>query len=465
MKLIESVNKFVWGIPALIMILGVGLFLSFRTGFAQFSLFPRALRLFSQQLFSQKTSDKASSYRALCTALAATVGTGNIIGVAGAIAIGGPGAIFWMWVSGLLGMVTKFAEATLAVRYRKQNQTGLFYGGPMYMIQSGLGKSWSWLAGVYSVLGIITALGVGNATQVNAVVLSIKTVVFQITGRTFSVCNLLVGIILAIFVGSVLLGGAKKIGQTAEKIVPIASAGYLLLCAIVLVFRWYAIPQALERIVIGAFQPDAVTGGAVGSVFCALRVGASRGTFTNEAGMGTASIAHADADVDHPVIQGMMGIMEVFLDTIVICTMTALAILCSGIRIPYGQGGWENLTAQAFCHPLGAWVEVVLASFICCFAVATILGWSLYGARCAQFLFGEKAWYLFASVQTATVIIGALMDTEIAWLLAETFNGLMAIPNLIALIGLSPEFVRLLKDYTINFMPLKLDKTSRLVVK
>lgn len=465
MKLIASINKFVWGIPALIMILGVGLFLSFRTGFAQFSLFPRALRLFSQQLFPQKTSDKASSYRALCTALAATVGTGNIIGVAGAIAIGGPGAVFWMWVSGLLGMVTKFAEATLAVRYRKQNQTGLFYGGPMYMIQNGLGKSWSWLAGVYSVLGIVAALGVGNATQVNAVVLSIKTVVFQITGRTFSACNLIVGIILAIFVGSVLLGGAKKIGQAAERMVPIVSVGYLFLCAIVLVLRWYAIPRALEWIVIGAFQPAAVTGGAVGSVFCALRVGASRGTFTNEAGMGTASIAHAGADVDHPVIQGMMGIMEVFLDTIVICTMTALVILCSGIRIPYGQGGWENLTAQAFCRPLGAWVEVLLASFICSFAVATILGWSLYGARCAQFLLGEKAWYLFALVQTATVIIGALMDTEIAWLLAETFNGLMAIPNLIALIGLSPEFVRLLQDYTINFMPLKLDKTSRLVVK
>lgn len=434
-----------WGIPALIMILGVGLYLSMRTGFAQFRLFPAAIRNFCRQFSKNKDKSTVSAYQALCTALAATVGTGNIVGVAGAIVLGGPGAIFWMWVCAILGMVTKFAEATLAVRYRQKNRNGEFVGGPMYMIRQGLGADKNYLAAAYCVLGIVASLGVGNATQVNAVLIGVNTLLTQ-----FGLCggrsiNLLIGIALAFLVAAVLLGGAKRIGNAAEKLVPFASVAYILLCGTVLSLRVRHIPDAVCSIVKGAFSPRSVTGGVLGSAFVSLRVGASRGTFTNEAGMGTASIAHAGANVRDPVEQGYMGIIEVFLDTIVICTMTALVILCSGIRIPYGTAAGNNLTNDAFRLVVGDWVSVPLAIALCCFAVATIFGWSLYGGRCAQYLFGDRAWKYYAAIQSVTVVAGSVISAQSAWLLAEIFNGLMAIPNLIALVCLSPELCRLLK--------------------
>ena len=446
-KILESVHSLLWGAPALVLILGVGIYLSLRTGFAQITLFPRAVRDFLRKLrFREREEDGVSPFQALCTALAATVGTGNLVGVAGAICLGGPGAIFWMWICGILGMVTKYAEVVLAVRYRIREGKE-YVGGPMYIISQGMGKRWMWLACAYSFFGVVAAFGVGNATQINAVISGINGVLTRFGGEESQRRNLAIGLILAVLVGAMLLGGAKRIGAAAEMLVPFVSAAYILLCVGVLAVRWSAIPKAFAMIVQGAFSPRAVTGGVFGSLFQALKVGCSRGVFTNEAGMGTASIAHASARVDHPAEQGLMGIMEVFLDTILICTLTALVILVSGVSIPYGEDVGGELTVSAFTAVYGDWVSVFIAVALCCFAFATVLGWGLYGARCGQFLFGARAWNVFALLQTVTVVIGAVLKTEMVWLLAETVNGLMAIPNLIALAALSKEIVRLTIEY------------------
>ena len=447
MHALNALHDLVWGAPGLILILGTGIYLTVITGFAQVRLFPEALRRFAGMFRGSKEKKNGiSPFQALCTALAATVGTGNLVGVAGAICLGGPGAIFWMWVCGLVGMATKFAEATLAVRYRVRRGTE-FVGGPMYMIRQGMEKRFHFLAGVYSFLGVIAAFGVGNATQINAVVTGINNVLTRFGGQASTRGNLLMGLVLAALVGAALLGGAKRIGQTAEKLVPFASACYIVLCAALLVLRADAVPGAFRVIILGAFSPRAVTGGAIGSAFRALSVGCSRGVFTNEAGMGTASIAHASAEVSHPAEQGLMGIMEVFLDTIVICTMTALAILCSDVPVPYGMDVGGDLTTAAFTLVLGDWVSIFLSMFLTCFAFATVLGWGLYGARCGEYLLGPGAWKGFAAFQTAAVVLAAVMKTETVWQLAETVNGLMAIPNLIALLWLSPELRRLTKEY------------------
>ena len=449
-QVLEFANDIVWGIPALILILGVGLYLSIRTGFAQVVLFPKAVREFFLRLRTDKSKDSGiTPFQALCTALAATVGTGNLVGVAGAMAIGGPGAIFWMWVCALLGMGTKFAEATLAVHFRVKEK-GEFLGGPMYMIREGMGSRWLWLGGLYSFFGIVAAFGVGNATQINAVVTGINAAMASFGGQETIFGNLLMGAILAALICLMLLGGARRIGLLAEKLVPFVSLAYLLLGSGVLIARLQLLPGALSAIVQGAFAPKAMTGGVVGSLWITLRIGVSRGVFTNEAGMGTASIAHAAAQVAHPAQQGLMEIMEVFLDTIVICTMTALVILVSGVPIPYGIDAGVTLTTDAFCAVYGQWVSVFIAAALCCFALATVLGWGLYGVRCAQFLFGAGIWKKFVALQSAAVIFGAVLRTGTVWLLSETVNGLMAIPNLIALAALSPVLVRLTKEYKNN---------------
>ncbi len=445
-EIINGVNRFVWGVPALFLIVSVGLTLSIRTRWAQFRLLPKAVRSFLSS-FRNRGQDTVSPYKALCTALAATVGTGNIAGVAGAIAIGGPGAIFWMWICAILGMVTKFAEATLAVRYRVRDENGCYIGGPMYVIGQGMGRRWQFLAGVYSFFGVVAVFGVGSATQVNAALGGINGAMAALGGTTSQKLNLSIGIAFAVFTVLVLCGGAKRIGSAAAFLVPVASVFYLLMGFGVLFVRFDAIPDAFRAILLGAFSPKAVTGGVLGSVFQALRIGASRGVFTNEAGMGTASIAHASADVSHPVEQGLMGIIEVFLDTIVICTVTALVILCSGVPISYGQDLGIRLTADAFASVYGSWINIPLAIALCSFAVATVLGWGLYGARCAQFLLGSFSWKWFAAAQAASVLLGAVLSTETVWALSETANGLMAIPNLIALMALSPEVVRLINEY------------------
>ncbi len=442
--ILENLNAVVWGIPALLGILGIGIYLSIRTSFAQLRLFPKALRAFLRTLFGQEGKDEGvSPFQALCTALAATVGTGNLAGVAGAIAIGGPGAVFWMWISAALGMVTKFAEATLSVRFRERNTAGEWVGGPMYMIRNGMGCRWQWLAAVYAFFGVVAAFGVGNATQVNTVIGGVNQAISAFGGEESTIGNLSMGVALAILICGILLGGMKKIGIMAERLVPFASVCYLILGVGVLIARIQCLPGAFTSIITGAFSPQAVTGGVVGSMFMSLRIGTSRGVFTNEAGMGTAGIAHAAAHVDHPCQQGLMGIMEVFLDTIVICTMTALVILVSGVSIPYGEDVGVVLTTQAFSSVYGGWVSILIAAALCCFAIATVLGWGLYGARCAQYLFGDGVWKRFVLLQGGAVILGAVLKTGTVWLLSETVNGLMAIPNLIALGCLAPELVRL----------------------
>ncbi len=446
-ELLERINGLIWGIPALTGILGVGLYLCLKTGFVQFTMLKAALKRFWDMLtIPGKSSDGVSPMQALCTALAATVGTGNLVGVAGAICLGGPGAVFWMWVGGLLGMSTKFCEAMLAVRYRQRHGSE-FAGGPMYYIVNGMGEKWRPMALVYAVFGVIAAFGVGNATQINAVVSSVNGIVNEWGRGESTAGNLLMGIALAALIGVLLMGGGKRIGEAAERTVPFASGAYILLCIVGLILGWRRIPQALASIVLGAWRPEAVTGGMVGSAFLALRTGLSRGVFTNEAGMGTAAIAHAGAQVDHPGQQGLMGIVEVFLDTIVICTMTALVILISGVPISYGTDGGGSLTTDAFCAVYGQWVRLFLAGAICCFAVATVLGWGLYGGRCAEFVFGKKGWKWFVLVQCITVVLGAVLDTGSVWLAAEIVNGLMSIPNLIALAWLAPELARLTMEY------------------
>ena len=451
-RYLDLVNRFVWGVPTLILILGTGFYLSVLTGFAQIRLFHSALKQFFGKLGQKTGTEGTSQFRALCTALAATVGTGNLVGVAGAIAIGGPGSIFWMWICALLGMITKFAEATLAVCYRVKNGQELF-AGSMYMIVSGLRKFWHPLAAVYSFFGIIAAFGVGNAVQTNAVISGINGIIASFGGNPTRQGDLLMGLCLAALVCSMLLGGANRIGRAAELMMPFLCCGYVLLCAGVLIRRADAIPVAFVQIFQGAFSTRAVTGGAIGSCFQALRVGVSRGVFTNEAGMGTASIAHGCARVDHPVEQGLMGIMEVFLDTIVICTLTALVILCSGVPIAYGTDAGAKLTFDAFHAVYGSWVSIFLGISLCCFAFATVLGWSFYGIRCAQFLFGGHIWKIFALGQTCVVFLSVLLKSGTIWSLAETVNGLMAIPNLIALVLLSPRLRQLTMEYQTVFRP------------
>lgn len=445
MLFLHFVYRLVWGIPALALIIGVGIYISRKTGFVQFRLFPAAMSTFGKML-TRKDAENRGSFRALCTALGATVGTGNIVGVAGAICMGGPGAIFWMWICGLLGMATKFAEVTLAQRYRIQSEGGTL-GGPMYMICYGMGQKWRPLAVSYCVFGMLASFGVGNMAQVNAVLSGIHGVALQ-RGTTLSFRHdMALGLILMVLTGAVLLGGAKRIGGAAQLLIPSVSCLYILLCLGVLCFRFHRIPMAFACIFRGAFSPEAVTGGVLGSVLCALRIGCARGVFTNEAGMGTASMAHACADPAHPVEQGLMGIVEVFLDTIVLCTMTALVILVSGVEIPYGMDQGGMLTVLAFSCVYGSAASLMLSVAMGCFAFATILGWGLYGMCCARFLFGRQVQIPFALLQTAAVLLGAAVDTESVWLVSELFNGLMAIPNLIVLAALTSELARLTNEY------------------
>ena len=446
--LLDRINHIVWGIPALFLILGVGVYFTFGTGFLQIRMLPMALKRFLDQFRCRNHSDgQISSYKAVCTALAATVGTGNLAGVAGGIALGGPGAVFWMWICAILGMILKFAEVSLAVHYRHKNEKGEWEGGPMYMIRHGLFPKWKWLAGVYCFFGVVAAFGVGNTTQINTVIYSINGVLRTYRVGASMIRNIIIGSVLAVILTMLLLGGAKRIGQVAECLVPFASVLYLILGAGVLLVCHKALPGAFRSIITGAFRPRAVTGGAVGSVMICLRTGAARGIFTNEAGMGTASIAHAGANVSHPFEQGAMGIVEVFLDTIIICTMTALVILCSGVEIPYGLDVGVKLTIEAFSKIYGDWVGIFIAVALCVFACATILGWGLYGGRCAQYLFGEKAWKSFAIMQGIFIVVGATMNMGVVWKISEILNGCMAIPNLIALGLLSPVLFRLLDQY------------------
>ena len=449
----SAVNNFIWGVPAMVCIIGVGLYLTIRTHFLQIRKFPYAIKTTIGRMFRKKDASDGSltPFQAVCTALAATVGTGNISGVAGAIAIGGPGAVFWMWISAMLGMCTKFAEVTLAVHFRETNAQGDLVGGPMYYIKNGLKKHWHWLAYLFSAFGVLTVFGTGNATQVNTITTAVDSALINfhlISDQSVSTLNLIIGIVITILVGLILLGGIKRIGSVTEKLVPFMALFYILLALGVVIMNYRNIPHVFYSIVYGAFCPRAVTGGVVGSFFLSMKKGVSRGIFSNEAGLGTGSIAHACADTRKPVKQGLFGIFEVFADTIVICTLTALVILCSGTTVTYGQAAGAELTISGFTSVYGSWISVFTAVAMCCFAFSTIIGWGLYGARCIEFLFSsEKVVKPFMVVYSLVAILGATVELGLLWSIAETFNGLMAIPNLIAVFLLSGTVVKMVKEY------------------
>ena len=448
----SAVNNFIWGVPAMICIIGVGLLLTIKTKFLQIRKFPYAMKETLGRVFKKQDASDGSMtpFQAVCTALASTVGPGNIAGVAGAIAIGGPGAVFWMWISAILGMCTKFSEVTLAVHFRERNQEGDYVGGPMYYIKNGLSKNWHFLAVLFSAFGVLTVFGTGNATQVNTITTAINSALLNfhvISQSSVGTANLIIGIIVAILVALILLGGIKRIGQVAERLVPFMAFIYIFFALGVVVLNIDQLPAVFGSIINGAFHPASVTGGIVGSFFMSMKKGVARGIFSNEAGLGTGSIAHACADTKEPVKQGLLGIFEVFTDTILICTLTALVILCSGIPIGFGADAGAELTISGFTSTYGNWISIFTAVALCCFAFSTIIGWGLYGARCIEFLFSSKVIKPFMLVYSLVAILGATVDLGMLWSIAETFNGLMAIPNLIALFLLSGTVVKLVKDY------------------
>ena len=456
LEIITNVNKvlngFIWGVPAMACIIGVGLYLAIRTRFVQIRKFWYALKCTVGRIFKKTTAAKGTltPFQAVCTALAATVGTGNIAGVAGAIAIGGPGAVFWMWISALLGMGTKFAEVTLAVRFRERNRHGDLVGGPMYYIKNGLGKKWIWLAYLYAIFGICAVFGTGNATQINTITAAINTALINyglLSADSTAGSNLIIGIFICIIVALILIGGVKRIGKVSEKLVPIMALLYIVLGLGLIALRIDQVPAVFASIVSGAFNPAAVTGGVVGSIFLSMQKGVSRGIFSNEAGLGTGSIAHACADTDKPVQQGMFGIFEVFMDTVVICTMTALIVLLGNTGISFGQDAGAELTIGGFTNVYGSWVSIFTAIALCCFAFSTIVGWGLYGARCAEFVFGSRILLPFNIAYALVSILGATVDLGLIWSISETFNGFMTVPNLIAVFLLTPEIVKMIREH------------------
>ncbi len=454
MQINSAINGIVWGAPALILIVGAGLYMSLRLGFPQFRKFAYVMKNTLGKIF-QKTKRKEGSvtpFQAMCTALAGTVGTGNIAGVCGAIAIGGPGAVFWMWVSALLGMATKFSEITLAVHFRERNEKGDWVGGPMYYIKNGLGKNWGWLAAIFAGLAALTALGTGNAIQSNTIASSIIEALHSFNLKfNDTVVALVIGVILAILVAIVYFGGIQRIGQVCELFVPAMALIYIVAGIGVVILRIDLVPSVFAAIFKGAFAPSAVCGGLVGTtLMTAMQKGVARGVFSNEAGLGTAPIAHAAADVEHPVQQGLYGIFEVFCDTIVICTLTALIVLCgNGVEgIEYGVAANQTLTTAGFCAVYPAKIATTaVAIALSLFAFSTILGWGVYGSRTCEYLLGQKASTPYKVIYCLVVLAGAVVDLSVVWDISDTLNGLMAIPNLIAVILLAPVTVKLAKEY------------------
>ena len=451
----SKLNDFVWGVPAMVLILGVGLWLSCNSRFIQIRKFTTAMRCTVGRMFRKEHAQEGAvtPFQAVCTALAATVGTGNIAGVAGAIALGGPGAVFWMWISALLGMCTKFAEVVLAVNFRERNTHGDWVGGPMYYIKNGLSSKWHFLGYLYAALGVLTVFGTGNATQVNTITASIGTALQNYgllsQDSVFGV-NLVVGIMISIMVAMVLLGGVKRIGRFTEKLVPFMAVLYVILSIGVIAFNMERVPAVLRSIFVGAFTPAGFTGGVVGSMFISMRRGVSRGIFSNEAGLGTGSIAHAASDIESPVQQGYFGIFEVFCDTIIICTLTAFTILLGAPAISYGVSAGAELTISGFVNTYGSWVSIFTAVALCCFAFSTIIGWGLYGVRCLEFIVGSKANTVFMVLYSLVAIPGAIVNLDLLWGIADTCNGMMAIPNLIALFLLSGTLIKLVREHAEN---------------
>ena len=455
-ELNSTINGFVWGLPMMVLILGVGIYLSARCGFPQFSHFGHIMKNTLGKAFEKKEKKEGavSPFKAMCTALAASIGTGNIAGVSGAIAIGGPGAVFWMWISALLGMCTKFSEVTLAIKYRERNKEGDWVGGPMYYITKGLGKGWKWLACLFTTFGALAAFGIGNMTQINTIASTINTAISGFVATTEAqqtTIAWIVAIICAIVCAIVLIGGIQRLADVCALLVPVMAVIYIVASLIVIVVNAGALPGALAAIVKGAFNPASVAGGLAGvGIKTALTKGVGRGIFSNEAGLGSAPIAHAAADVNHPVEQGIYGVFEVFMDTIVVCTMTALVVLLGvGVQnIEYGNDIGANLTIMGFESVFGSgFPAVAIAICLSLFALSTVLTWALYGTRCMEYLFGHKASKVYQVIFCLFACIAGTVELDLAWAIADTLNGLMAIPNLIALALLSPTVISLSKEY------------------
>ncbi|MEC8524593.1 MAG: sodium:alanine symporter family protein [Pseudomonadota bacterium] len=441
MEFLNTLNDLVWGWPMLALIALTGLFLTI--GLRAYPI--RNLRAGFVELWNgrhKQGEGEISGFNALMTSLSATIGTGNIAGVATAVALGGPGAIFWMWVIALVGMATKYSEAVLAVRFREKNDQGHYVGGPMYYIRNGLGPKFKWLAIAFAFFGMLAGFGIGNGVQANSVADAMSHIALDGTG----IPEWVTGIVVAALVGLVLIGGIRRISDVAGKLVPFMAITYIIAGIVLLVIYAEQIPAALELIVTHAFTPISATGGFAGAaVWAAIRYGVARGVFSNEAGLGSAPIAHATATTDNPVRQGTIAMLGTFIDTIIICTITGLVIVASGVW-ETGESG-ASLTAAAFNSGLPVIGQYVVTLGLAVFAFTTIIGWSFYGERCTEYLFGLKAVPVFRVIWVLAIPIGATQELNLAWLIADTLNAMMALPNLIALILLSPVVFKLTRDY------------------
>ncbi|MCG6202623.1 alanine/glycine:cation symporter family protein [Psychromonas antarctica] len=436
-EFVELINGFVWGVPMLVLLLGVGMFLTIGLKFMPILNIGSAFKLMWS---GREASGKGeiSSFQALMTALSSTVGTGNIAGVATAIFIGGPGALFWMWMTALLGMATKFAEAVLAVHFREKDENGAYVGGPMYYIKNGMGKNWAWLGTLFAVFGTVACFGIGNAVQSNSIA--------QVLESNFSYSPLVVGLVVMVIAGGVILGGLKRVGKFAGALVPVMALGYVTCGVVILLMNVSEIVPALTTIIEQAFSPTSAQGGFAGAtVWMAIRFGVSRGVFANEAGLGSAPIAHASAQTNSPVRQGLIAMLGTFIDTLVLCSITGLIIIISGNWTDGASGA--ALTSSAFDQVIPGVGGYFVAISLAIFAFTTIVGWSVYGERCAEYLFGPKSVLPFRLLFILALPVGAIMDLDFVWLLGDTLNAMMAIPNLIALAVLSPIVFTLSKKY------------------
>ncbi len=448
-RILHMLNEWTWGVPMLVLMLASGLTFTLATRFVQFRRFGTVMKTSVCSVFSHPDQPGAlSPFQAVATALAATVGTGNIAGVAGAIALGGPGAMFWMWVSALLGMATKYAEVLLSVHFRQRNSRGEWVGGPMYTILNGLGSRWKPLAMLFAALGAASAFGIGNMAQINTVTSVITGVVISLDPAAIGVRTPIartVGILALFFCALVLLGGTQRIGKCTELLVPLMSAAYICATLWILITNAPMLKTVLVRIFQGAFKPESVIGGAAGiGIRQTIRLGIGRGVFSNEAGLGSAPIAYASAATDDPARQGLMGIFEVFVDTLVLSTLTGLSILASPVFIPYGQAVGADLTLRAFSATFGDIAAgTILAGGMTLFALSTILSWSLYGLRCVEFLFGAKARIPYLFCFLLAILPGSGMELGVVWTLSDLLNGWMALPNLLSILLLRKTVVRL----------------------
>ena len=452
----SAINGFVWGPVMMVLLIGTGILMTVRMGGMQFRRFGHAMKNTLGKIFTKQEAAEGemTPFQAVSTALAGTVGTGNIAGITAAVTLGGPGALFWLWVTALIGMATKYSEILLAVKFRERNEVGDWVGGPMYTITKGLGSKWKWLAVLFSIFAALAALGTGNAIQSGNIVSSIDTVILAFNPEfgALSTVNLVIGLILAVAAAFVLFGGVKRLGSVTEKLVPGMAVIYIVACLAVIVFSAPALPAIFRDIFVGAFSPAGVTGGMVGSMFVVISWGMKRGIFSNEAGLGTAPMAHATSSETVPAKQALYGIFEVFLDTIVICTLTGLTLLCGayhgGVDLHIGTMGETNLVAYSlgtlFTEKGGS---LIIAIGLALFAFSTILGWALYGSRCCEFVFGTKAIKPYYVIYIICTVLGATVDLGVIWDISDTLNGCMAIPNLIGIVALSGVVVKETREY------------------